>query len=101
LENIPCSNDLTGRRLAGVDLRLRIVALSRRDGLLASERFLFHGHFWFLQFYLTALRIPLEQVESQTRSLTPTIVKLLKTNDHVKIFWQSVKTICAQRLYEG
>ena len=44
----------------------------------------------FLQFYLTALRISLVQVESQTRCLPTTIVKLLKTNARVK-------TICRTR----
>src|SRR6266702_5533585 len=88
LERRTCSDDLAGRRLAGVDLRLRSVALGCGGGLLACERFLFHGHDGFLQFYLNALRIPLVQVESQTRSAHATIVKLLKTNDRAKMIWR-------------
>src|SRR5216684_4844169 len=85
LERSTCGDHLAGRRLAGVDLRLRSVALGCRGGLLACERFLFHGHYGFLQFYLNALRIPLEQVESQIRSAHAITVKLLKTNECVKI----------------
>jgi hypothetical protein len=42
----------------------------------------------FLRFYLTALRISLVQVRSQTRSVPTTIVKLLRTNARVKIIRQ-------------
>jgi hypothetical protein len=43
------SNNLAGRGLAGVNLRLRRLALGWGGGLLADERFLFHSHLCFLQ----------------------------------------------------
>ena len=42
-------NNFAGRRLAGVNLRLRGLALGWSGGLLADEGFLFHSHLWFLQ----------------------------------------------------
>jgi hypothetical protein len=51
--------------------------------------------------YLTALRIPLVQVESQTRSVHATIVKLFKTNEHVKIICRPGQNQPRTKLSEG
>jgi hypothetical protein len=60
-------NNFAGRRLAGVNLRLRGLALGWSGGLLADEGFLFHSHLGFSSINLTALRNTQVQADGQTK----------------------------------
>jgi hypothetical protein len=79
------SNDLARSWLGGVNLRLRGLALGRGGCLLADERLLFHSHFGFLRFYLTALRSTLVQADGQSFRHRSGIFKLLQTKEGVRI----------------
>jgi hypothetical protein len=79
------SNDFARSWLGGVNLRLRGLALGRGGCLLADERFLFHSHFGFLRFYLTALRNTLVQADGQSFHQASNIFKLLQTKGDVRI----------------
>jgi hypothetical protein len=72
-------NNLAGRRLAGVNLRLRGLALGWGGALLADEGFLFHSHLGFSRIDLTALRNTLVQANGQTKLQTPAIFKTPET----------------------